>query len=151
MADMSSGKDFAEVVELIRREDPRFEKGAYFFVRQALDHTLKSVEEAEAPDREGSHVSGQELLEGIRKYALEQYGPMTLTLLDSWNVRECSDFGEIVFNLVEYGVLGKTDNDRREDFSEGYNFHDAFEAPFLPKRNWKTNNRIFGNGEPSDS
>lgn len=143
---MTDGKDFSEVVELIRREDSRFEKGAYYFVRQALDHTLKVMDE-DAEDREGNHVSGQQLLEGIRKFALEQYGPMTKTLFDNWNVHECSDFGEIVFNLVEYGVLGKTDNDRPEDFANGYDFKEAFETPFLPKSGWKPTNRIFGESE----
>jgi len=64
---------------------------------------------------------------------LEQYGPMALTLLQNWGIHECDDFGEIVFNLVEFGVLGKTENDRREDFSGGYDFYDAFVVPFIPK------------------
>jgi uncharacterized repeat protein (TIGR04138 family) len=51
------------------------------------------------------------LLEGIREYALERFGPMTLTLMDHWNIRKCRDFGEIVFNLVEHGILGRTEND----------------------------------------
>jgi uncharacterized repeat protein (TIGR04138 family) len=128
-----SNRDFAEVVELIRKENPRFDKGAFYFVKQALDHTLKSVKK-EGESRVGRHVSGQELLKGIREFALEQYGPMTYTLLDRWGVKGCEDFGDIVFLLVDYGVLGKTDHDRREDFAGGYDFREAFVRPFQPAK-----------------
>lgn len=122
---------FSEVVDLIRREDARYGKKAYLFVRKALDFTIKHAEEEE-PDRGTRHVRGPELLEGIRKYALDQYGPMTLTLMHEWNIRTCLDFGEIIFQLVDYGVLGKTEDDSIEDFQNGYNFEEAFLGPFLP-------------------
>ncbi len=128
-----SARDFSEVVDLIRKESPRFDKGAYFFVKQALDHTLKSVKK-DTESRVGRHVSGQELLSGIREFALEQYGPMAYTVLDRWGVRKCEDFGDIVFHLVDYGVLGKTEQDRREDFTGGYDFREAFVHPFEPAR-----------------
>lgn len=125
------GKDFSEVVELIRAEDSRYDKAAYYFVRQGLDHTLKSLQSDSGSN--SNHVRGQELLIGIRNFALEQYGPMAFTLLKHWGIHQCRDFGDIVFNLVEFGVLGKTENDRREDFTGGYDFYDAFVVPFLPK------------------
>ncbi|MBC2594004.1 hypothetical protein H5P28_06990 [Ruficoccus amylovorans] len=128
---MSEHKDFGEVVELIIKEDGRFDKGAYYFVRQGLDHTLRNLDNE--PGGHPRHVSGQELLEGIRDYAHNQYGPMAYSLLDHWGIRRCDDFGEIVFNLVEYGVLGKTENDKKEDFSGGYDFREAFLKPYLPK------------------
>ena len=125
-----SDKDFTDVVNSIRKQDSRFDKGAYYFVRQALDHTLKHIKEEQAGN--SHHVSGKELLEGIKAYALDQYGPMTKTLLDAWNIKRCRDFGDIVFHLVDAGVLGKTENDSPEDFAGGYNFTEAFESPFLP-------------------
>lgn len=128
---MKHNPDFAAVISEIRQQDGRFEPGAYHFVRQGLDHTIKTLEEKE-PERESSHVSGQELLEGIRQYALEQYGPMALTLFEHWGVQCCEDFGEIVFQLVDQGVLGKTESDRLEDFADGYDFAKAFAEPFLP-------------------
>jgi len=123
--------EFSEVVGLIRRENPRFGKGAYLFVRQALDFTISRLD-SEAEGRPSRHVRGQELLEGIRDYALEQYGPMALTVLQEWGLRQCRDFGEIVFQLVDYGVLGKTEDDSIEDFEDGYEFEAAFLEPFLP-------------------
>lgn len=137
LAHRMSSRDFSEVVDLIRKENPRFDKGAYFFVKQALDHTLKSLKK-DAEARAGRHVSGQELLAGIREYALEQYGPMAFTVLDRWGVRHCEDFGDIVFHLVDYGVLGKTEQDRREDFTGGYDFREAFVRPFEPARARRT-------------
>ena len=124
-------KDFGEVIELIKKEDPRYEAGAYFFVRHALDFTLRRLKTGKR-QHTGSHVSGGELLEGIRDYAIEQYGPMAKTLFDTWNVKTCEDFGRIVFHLVDFGVLGKTENDSEEDFRECYTFEEAFEHPFLP-------------------
>lgn len=126
-----SDKNFPEVIKEICEKDTRYEKGAYYFIRDALDHTLKNLEQ-EKPLNKG-HVSGSQLLDGIRDYALDKFGPMTLTLLEHWKVRKCRDFGDIVFNLVDYGILGRTENDSPEDFEGGYNFHDAFEVPFLPK------------------
>ena len=79
------------------------------------------------------HVSGQELLNGIREYALEQFGPMSITVLEEWNVKSCKDFGEIVFIMIEHSLLAKTDTDTREDFAAGYDFYEAFRKPFLPK------------------
>ena len=83
----------------------------------------------EAPIR---HVTGQELLDGIRAYALEQFGPMVPTVFEEWGLQNCADFGEIVFNMVEIGLLAKTEKDSREDFKSGYDFEDAFRKPFLP-------------------
>jgi uncharacterized repeat protein (TIGR04138 family) len=125
--------EFSEIVGLICKEDTRFDRKAYNFVRQALDHTVKEVKRKN-PERTGKsqHVSGAELLEGIRAYALEQYGPLTKTVLTNWGIRRCPDFGDIVFNLIEYNVFSKTENDRREDFADLYDFDDAFVKPFQP-------------------
>lgn len=125
--------DFNEVVELICKEDPRFDKKAYTFIRQGLDHTVKELKKKETKGR-SQHVTGKELLEGLRAYALDQYGPLAKTVLNSWGVTRCRDFGDIVFNLIEYNVFTKTENDRREDFADIYSFEDAFVKPFLPSR-----------------
>jgi len=127
--------DFTDVVTQICKEDPRFDRKAYDFVRLGLDHTVKELRKRDAARAERTrHVSGPELLEGLRAYALEQYGPLTKTVLDAWGVRRCRDFGDIVFNLIEYNIFSKTENDRREDFADIYDFNDAFVKPFQPAR-----------------
>jgi uncharacterized repeat protein (TIGR04138 family) len=132
---MQQDPDFAEIVGLICKEDTRFDRKAYDFIRLGLDHTVKELKNKESGRTSRSrHVSGPELLEGLRVYALEQFGPLTKTVLESWGVRRCSDFGDIVFNLIEYNVFSKTDNDRREDFSDLYTFDEAFVKPFLPAK-----------------
>lgn len=121
---------FQETVERITAENPRFDGQVYYFLREALDFTIKMFEKpVEGPAR---HVSGGELLDGIRKFALREFGPMTKTVLNRWGIHRCEDFGEIVFIMVEKGVLGKTDEDRKEDFSGGYDFDTAFCKPFRP-------------------
>jgi len=125
--------DFADVVGLICKEDSRFDRKAYDFIRLGLDHAVKELKKKDAARAGRSrHVSGPELLEGLRVYALDQFGPLAKTVLNSWGVTRCSDFGDIVFNLIEYNVFSKTDNDRREDFSDLYSFDDSFVKPFLP-------------------
>ncbi|MFM1768712.1 MAG: hypothetical protein RJA22_1241 [Verrucomicrobiota bacterium] len=128
--------NFDESLESILAKDPRYPREAYLFLREALDHTTKHVvrQGREGARKENRHVSGQELLEGIRLFALEQFGPMTLTVLHEWGIRRCEDFGEIVFNMVEANLLGKTEKDSRDDFKGGYDFEEAFRDPFLPRR-----------------
>jgi uncharacterized repeat protein (TIGR04138 family) len=135
--------NFDEALEQIVQKDTRYHRDAYLFVREALDHTQKLINKAAKTESraaadepaEGTvrHVSGQELLPGHRDYALDQFGPMTLTVLGEWGVRRCEDFGEIVFNMVENHLLAKTKKDSREDFKGGYDFDEAFRRPFLPE------------------
>lgn len=127
--------EFSEIVGLICKEDTRFDRKAYDFVRQALDHTVKELKRKQ-PERSGKsqHVTGAELLNGIRDYALEQFGPLTKTLLNTWGIRRCTDFGDIVFNLIEYNVFSKTESDRREDFTDIYDFDEVFVKPFSPSK-----------------
>ena len=130
---MMQDLDFAEIVDLIRKEDARYDRKAYSFVRHGLDHTVKNLKKSDpARTQQSQHVSGRELLEGLREYALDQFGPLTMTVLESWGVHRCGDFGEIVFNLIEYRVFSKTESDRREDFAEVFDFEDAFVKPFQP-------------------
>lgn len=124
--------NFHETVEIMAQEHPAYSSHAYYFMREALDFTIKLFEKPlEGPAR---HVSGSELLDGIRKFALQEFGPITKTVLNRWGIHRCEDFGEIVFIMVEKGVLGKTDEDRKEDFSGGYDFDNAFCKPFQPAR-----------------
>ena len=99
-------------------------------LREALDHTQNLA--GKPKPGEIRHVTGQALLEGVRLYALHQYGPMALALLNEWGVHRGEDFGEIVFNMVECRLLAKTEKDSREDFKNGYDFETAFRAPFVP-------------------
>jgi uncharacterized repeat protein (TIGR04138 family) len=121
--------DFGEALDYIASRDPRYSREAYLFLRDALDFTVKQRRKA----KDGSaHVSGQQLLEGVRLYALKQFGPMVLTVFQYWGLNRCEDFGEMVFNLIRIGVFGKTERDSVEDFKGAYTFHDAFVAPYLP-------------------
>ena len=123
--------DFSEKLDLIVQQNSRYDREAYLFLRDALDHTVKLRKKA----RDGvSHVTGQQLLEGIRLFALKQFGPMVPTVLAYWGVRRCEDFGEMVYDFIREGVFGKTDADSIEHFRGGYSFHDAFVVPFLPEK-----------------
>ncbi len=126
-------------------EDKRYKVTAYEFVFDALAYAQqvlhmgkatpsepgergeKTEEESDEPQQ---HVSGQELCEAIRQYALRQYGYMAKTVLNSWGVHATGDFGEIVFNLIRFGKMRKTKDDRREDFDDVYDFDTAFRQGF---------------------
>ena len=109
--------------------DPRYPYDAYIFVQEALQHTQRSLGRAKTGHK---HVAGKELLEGLRQYALESFGPMVPTVFGEWGIHSCEDIGEIVFNMIEHGIASKTESDKREDFSGNFSFDNAFRKPFLP-------------------
>jgi len=114
-----------ELLQTLLTRDLRYTVEAYAFVRAGLDFTVRRLDTPR-------HVSGQELLDGLREFALAEFGPMTKTVLNGWGIRCTEDVGEIVFNMVESGLLGKTEKDSRADFSNGYDFDEAFRKPFRP-------------------
>lgn len=121
---------FEQSVVSILKRDKRFDPHAYFFLKDALDFTLKRI--AESNGGQARHVSGPELLAGFRDCALEQFGPMASTLMKEWSIRKCQDVGDMVFHLIEEQVFGKQDSDTREDFSEVFDFEASLVTPFLP-------------------
>ncbi|HTW91057.1 MAG TPA: Minf_1886 family protein [bacterium] len=106
-------------LDVIIAKDPRYKPEAYAFVHDALGHTCSKLEQRR-------HVTGRELLDGIKDLALTYYGPMAKAVLNSWGVRTTDDFGAIVFNLVDAGLLSKTEQDHVEDFHDVYDFDEAF-------------------------
>jgi uncharacterized repeat protein (TIGR04138 family) len=122
--------NFAEVVENICAGDTRYSLDAYHFVEEGLNHTLKSLKRGGHTHR---HVSGQELLHGLRDFALKEYGPMSKAVLNEWGVKTTDDFGQVVFNLVNAGVLGKNETDSPNDFKNVFTFDEAFVKPFEPR------------------
>jgi uncharacterized repeat protein (TIGR04138 family) len=128
-----------EVVDQIVLKDPRYQRDAYLFLRDALSHTRrmlgregKAEKAAKRLTAQEQHVTGQELLAGIRELALEMFGPMTITVFEEWGIHSCKDFGEMVFIMVESRLLKKTEKDSHMDFEDGYDFAEAFRNPFLP-------------------
>lgn len=119
-----NGKDTDRLEQAIR-EDGRYPPAAYEFLRRGLEYTTRAVYGTDIPEGP-RHISGQQLCQGLGALALEMWGPMAPAVLSSWNVRTTRDFGEMVFLLVELGVLGKQDSDRIEDFDDVYDFGEAF-------------------------
>lgn len=135
-----------KILQLVR-QDRRYRFEAYAFVFEALGYAHKELGlgaakrsesasrkkakpaagEQESPE---NHLTGQQLCEAIRLYALEQYGYMAKCVLNNWGVHTTGDFGEIVFSLIRIGEMRKTKDDRREDFDDVYDFDTALRQEF---------------------
>ena len=121
---------FAEALDSIVASDSRYQRDAYLFLRDALDFTTKQQKKTKGASVR--HVAGPELLEGVRQYALKEFGPMAMTVFSYWGVQRCEDIGHMVFNLIGAGIFGKTEEDSMDDFRSVYEFDDAFVKPFAP-------------------
>ncbi|MBM3856620.1 MAG: hypothetical protein FJ390_01495 [Verrucomicrobia bacterium] len=124
---------FQEAVEKIVTRDQRYRLDAYLFLREVMDFAVKR-QKKQRKELRPMHVSATELLEAFRLLALKEFGPMAVTLLKYWGIKNSSDVGQIIFNLIEAGVVGKTEDDTLASFSNGFDFEKAFVHPFLPER-----------------
>ena len=115
-----------ELLTALRTRNPRYEEGAYLFVLSALNYVLERLGEPR-------HITGREMAEGVRDLALDRFGPMARTVLEHWGIERTVDVGEIVFALVECGVLIKQDDDSVEDFADVFDFDDAFRPQYPPR------------------
>jgi uncharacterized repeat protein (TIGR04138 family) len=138
MADDDARIDFLEAVAELAHRDGRYAPEAFLLVCEALRTTSELIQngtiqtpalstaERHVPGHAGFHVTGQELLEGFRRHVRREYGNMALFLLHSFGLRRSEDVGEVVFLMVESGLLGKRESDTRNDFAGGYDFAEAF-------------------------
>ncbi len=132
------GRPVAEEIHSIAalvQVDQRYHEDAYQFVREALSYAQEIlklpsgfIEETSADG--DHHITGQQLCEAIRLYALEQFGFMAKTVLNCWGIYKTDDFGEIVYNLIRIKHMKKSDSDRREDFNDLFDFRTCFDPEF---------------------
>jgi uncharacterized repeat protein (TIGR04138 family) len=121
MSDYDPGTE--DKLKALIAADPRYPREAYEFISEALAYTGQMLDQA-------GHVSGQQLCEGTRRLAVERFGYMARTVLESWNVRATDDFGRLVYNMIGADLLRKADDDSIEDFHAIYDFREAFDEAF---------------------
>lgn len=109
------------VLDKLRERYPRYQESAYVFVLSALHHVIEQLPEPR-------HITGRELAEGVRDLALVRFGPMARNVLEHWGICASADVGELVFALVEAGILIKQDEDELSDFENVFDFDEAFGA-----------------------
>ena len=112
-----------DVLARLQERYPRFHRCAFIFLLDALHQVLSKLEERR-------HISGLELVEGTRGLAITRFGPLARTVLEYWGIHSTDDLGEIVFALVDVGVLVKREEDRREDFEDLFDFEEAFDHEY---------------------
>jgi uncharacterized repeat protein (TIGR04138 family) len=120
-------KSLDEIVETVGH----YPREAYKFIQAGLNYTVKKIHARNAEDPDiHHHVSGQQLCEGLREFALHEWGLLAHTVLKRWNITTTYDFGRIVFALVEYKHMAATEDDTVEDFRNVFDFKTAFDSNY---------------------
>ena len=112
--------------------DPRYALEAYQFLFESLDHAVRNTGRQEE-EGQGRHVSGQELLEAMRQYASELFGPLAAQVWRSWGIHETLDWGRVVFKLVDARMLNRRKTDSIDDFRDGFDFEETFVESYTPE------------------
>jgi uncharacterized repeat protein (TIGR04138 family) len=130
--------EFYTKVNKITQQDARYSSDAYEFINDAVIYTVKKREENKK-ENETSHISGAELLDGVGEYALKQFGPMAYDVFCEWGIINGTAVGNIVFNMIEYEILSRSENDSIKDFENAFDFRAALCSPFLPQNTRSVN------------
>ena len=111
----------SDTYEDIVAKDSRYDGRAYALLMDVV-HYLSG--------EDGKHCSGEDILDEFKERALDQYGPLTYTVLTEWGLQSTEDIGEMMFNLTESGRIQKDENDSPESFTGGYDFKETFLEPY---------------------
>lgn len=112
-----------EALGQLQRRNPRYAIEAYLFVLGGLHRRLEALERPR-------HITGAELAGSVRELAIARFGLLSRVVLEHWGIHSTEDIGDIVFLLVDHGILTKQESDRREDFADLFSFEEAFELEY---------------------
>ncbi len=139
--------NFEEAIRTIVSEDKRYQPDGYHFLRDALDHTVSELRNDEL--EEHRHVTGPELLNGVVAYAVQEFGSMAVAVLESWGIGEGEDIGAMVFQLIEAGAFGRSEEDSPNDFKNVLDLREELLSPFRPRKSNPVSDSDSGNEPPS--
>ena len=122
--------------------DSRYPADAYQFIEDALNYaadslalelqeydlTYDNLDPFDFENNRQRHFTGEQLCEAIRLHAINQFGYLAKVVLRAWNIDSTSCFGDLVYNLIDVGLLSKSESDARSDFDNVYQFDDVFET-----------------------
>lgn len=131
---MKAPEPLTEIIKIIYTNDQRYLPEAYFFIQKALSFGIEKTQKSHTNLKE-QHLCAHELLEHTKNYALQQYGPIAYLVLKEWGINNSQDIGNIVFNLIEYKIFSKSEEDDIKDFKHWITFEEAFLTPFIPQKN----------------
>ncbi|MGJ8676263.1 MAG: Minf_1886 family protein [Akkermansiaceae bacterium] len=123
---------YMDAIQSIISKNTRYDVAAYYFLKDALDFTVKKA--AEDNNGEHRHVSAKELAEGFSDYAVDNFGPMASTMMSEWGIHQTLDIGNMVFLLIEEGVFGKQESDTLEEFDQVFQLMDVLDSPYAPSK-----------------
>ena len=121
---MDNADHILEKIQKLINQDSQYKFEAYSFILAGLHYTMSALPKPR-------HITGAEFCEGLKRYAIDQFGPLARTVLEYWGIHETLDFGKIVFALVEVGLMRKTEEDTLEDFTDVYDFKHAFDTKLI--------------------
>ena len=116
---MISNIELLRKIAKISEKDGRYSKESFLFILASLEYTLSKLTKRR-------HLTGQELSKSIAEYAREQYGYLAKTVLNNWGLYTTLDYGEVVYLLINGGLMNKTEDDKKEDFADAYDFDEEF-------------------------
>ena len=119
---MISNIELLKKITDLSEKDGRYRKEAFMFILASLEFTLSKL-------KERRHLTGQEFSRGIAEYARDQYGYLARVVLEHWGIKSTLDYGEIVYLLIDIGMMNKTEDDKKEDFKDVYVFDKEFDWP----------------------
>ncbi len=119
-----------EILERVVREDGRYPLEAFTFLLDGLRRAVRQVHGERTDPQTPSHVTGAQFCHALRDEAIERWGGLARTVLKRWNIHSTMDFGEMVYLLVNNGLMHKTEEDSLEDFRDVYDFEAAFPSAF---------------------
>ncbi len=125
MGSIMSELNFEQELYGILERDSRYSRNAYLFAFQALEYTMKSFLQLDEDKRR--HVSAQELLDGMKEYAIKHFGYMARYVWESWGIGSTDDWGNVVYNLIDAGLMKQNEEDSPELFSGVFDFEEVFE------------------------
>jgi len=124
-------QSFEDAISRICEKSADYDAEAFYFLREGLSRTAAKLGR-EPGSKPGRHVTGRELCEGLRDYALDEFGPLALLVLTQWGIYSTADFGRMVYALIGEGVFGKNGEDKESDFDDVYDFEEVFAKPYEP-------------------
>ena len=74
----------------------------------------------------GRHARAREILEILRTRVREEYGGFASMVLEGWGLRHARDVGEVVYRLIDAGILCAAEDDRQEEFDIDFELAPSF-------------------------